>query len=108
MADNETVRACLEQQAELAREGTKKRLGELLVSCGALSESTVEKLLKRHRQHILKCVKCGVWFGVRGYSSEKTYRCKHCDEILTEGSHVGPALGDSALYPARRCQVRGG
>ncbi len=101
LAEPETVRTALERQAALAREGINKRLGELLVEDGKLTDDKVEMLLRRHRQHILKCVSCGVWFGVRGYNAEKSYRCRHCDEVLTEGSTVNSALGESVLFPPR-------
>jgi len=100
LADPEAVRSCLEKQAKLAKEGINKRLGELLVEEGQLSSSTVENLLRRHLQHVLKCGKCGVFFGVRGYNPEKTYRCKRCDGALTEGSQISPALDSTTLYPS--------
>ncbi len=105
LATPEQIRSSLEQQAELARSGINRRLGDLLIDSGTLARDQVEHLLGQHTRRLLRCATCSSRFLVKGYDAETSYRCKHCRGVLAEVVETveteAPASSDTQIIDSR-------
>ena len=76
------VAACSEMIQSLP-DGSRPRLGEVLVQKGILKPEQIRALLAEQAKAILVCSQCRARFNVRAYDPAKTYRCNKCEGALS-------------------------
>src|SRR2546422_9284326 len=79
----------LRLQADLAKLGVNKRLGEILLEKKILSREHVLLVLRAQGKRILTCHTCKKSYNVHHYRPYETYTCKHCSTKLSIPSKPG-------------------
>ncbi len=73
----------LRLQADLAKLGVTKRLGEIFLEKKILSREQVLLVLRAQGKRILSCHTCKKSYNVHHFRPYETYSCKHCSTKLT-------------------------
>lgn len=69
--------------------GRNRRLGEMLVECGALTERDVDQILLWQKQQVVICRACGAHFNVERMVAGSRFRCGKCRaELRVPGAGV--------------------
>jgi ribosomal protein L37AE/L43A len=102
----------LRLQADLARIGVQRRLGELCLEKKILSREQVLMVLRAQGKRILTCQACRKSYNVHNYRATETYACRHCQAELSQPTKpVGTDVVDeitasAAKAPKKESQAR--
>src|SRR5262249_57092365 len=70
-------------QADLAKIGVQRRLGELFLEMKILTREQVLLVLRAQGKRIMTCHACQKSYNVHHYKPTETYTCKHCAAELS-------------------------
>ena len=88
----------LRLQADLAKLGVTKRLGEILLEKKILARDQVLLILRAQGKRILTCRTCKKSFNIHHFRPYETYTCKHCNTKLSvPHKPPSPSVSDSIV-----------
>ena len=110
----EHVREALLQQLEGARKGTRRPLGQILLSAGRINHFQFFEILRRQDKYFVHCDGCGANYLVEGKSDSGRVLCRGCFKVLSLPVQGNPAVESSAWIlreeqerPPKRLSARG-
>lgn len=80
--DENTLEVLLEDQRKLAREGHRRRIGELMVESGFLTTFQLTRLLALQAKTLVVCPKDGSQFNVQNLPEGQDLKCPQCGTPL--------------------------
>lgn len=95
-------------QADLQKNGVKRRLGELLLERKTITREQALRVLHAQGKSILTCRACKKSYNIRPYKAGVTYTCKHCSaELSLPAKPVALSVNDSIAIPViRKARLR--
>jgi hypothetical protein len=94
LAPQEVVDQALRAQQDMAERGKPKRLGEILLEIGNLTEEGVVRALWLQGKALRACSSCGIQYNVLAVLAD-TFPCKLCSSLL-DGEPKGVRADESA------------
>ena len=91
------LEAALLEQERLSRLNLHFRLGEILVSQGALTVDDVLGVLAQQGKRILVCESCDAHYNVVSFEDGKAYRCSNANVNLPNRSNLDTVAVDALI-----------
>jgi hypothetical protein len=90
LIEPDDLAVALDRQAELAKSGVKRRLGEVLGDKKKLTTEMVQKILAYQEKFIVGCTRCAKRWNLRGSKATRdSLRCPGCQSPLQPMSSLG-------------------